>query len=139
MQLVHELAEDEFEIYPFIEGFRPAHPPSISTIRRVWNTYFPHVVQPNMSEFGSCGRCHELLARLKAARGRDEEFRVRRDIEAHPAACAAQREFANIQLFASRKEPGQQSYIQIDYTMPTMLPSFRPRSSVRECNCLLLF
>jgi len=73
MQLVHELAEDEFEIYPFVEGFHPAHPPSIPTIRRVWNTYFPHVVQPNMSEFGSCGRCHELLARLKAARGRDEE------------------------------------------------------------------
>jgi len=98
MEMIAEFAE-QWNACPLSD--RPPHPPSVSSLRCVWRCKFPHVVEPHMSEFGSCGRCRDLLARLRAAKGKDTEHIILQEIKAHQAAVAAQRAYSTTQILAA--------------------------------------
>jgi hypothetical protein len=82
-------------------------------------------------EFGSCGECHLLVAKLKACKSTDQQSAIRQQVRSHRDALRIQRQFASNNILSCKQSAGSlMCYCQHDYTLPLIIPSFRPRNSV---------
>lgn len=113
-------------------------PPSYSTMMKCWRVDFSHVQVPRNTEYGTCGDCFDLAARLRSVKTPDQKITWERDLTAHHQLHTEERKAMTARLRQLKLDPTLAAWFGVDGTMPTALPSLRPRISVSIALTVLL-